>query len=98
MKRFRLSTLMLWCVVAALAIAFVAQHDRSSRRQAAWVKSYVYHTERELQAEHLIMLQRHEIDRLKMLLRFTEDGVDHRKLKSDTGDRETMSQKGIDCE
>jgi hypothetical protein len=34
MKRFRLSTLMLLIVIAALAVALVVQHDRASRREA----------------------------------------------------------------
>jgi hypothetical protein len=98
MRRLRLSTLMLWCIVAALALALIAQNELFSRRQAAWEKSYVYQMEREYQAEHRNMLQRQEINRLKLLLTFAEDGFDHRKIKLDKGDRETMAQKGIDRE
>jgi hypothetical protein len=35
MKRFRLSTLMLVIVIAALCVGLVVQHDRASRREAA---------------------------------------------------------------
>jgi hypothetical protein len=34
MKRFRLSTLMLLIVIAALSIALVVQHRRAARREA----------------------------------------------------------------
>jgi hypothetical protein len=34
MKRFRLSTLMLLIVIAALVVALLVQHDRASRREA----------------------------------------------------------------
>ncbi len=34
MKRFRLSTLMLLIVIAALCVALVVQHQRASRREA----------------------------------------------------------------
>ena len=33
MKRFRLSTLLLLVVIAALCLALVVQHDRASRRE-----------------------------------------------------------------
>jgi hypothetical protein len=35
MKRFRLSTLMLVIVIAALCIGLMVQHERASRREAA---------------------------------------------------------------
>ena len=34
MRRFRLSTLMLLIVIAALGVALVVQHDRAARREA----------------------------------------------------------------
>jgi hypothetical protein len=34
MKRFRLSTLMLLIVIAALGVGLIVQHDRASRREA----------------------------------------------------------------
>jgi type II secretory pathway component PulK len=34
MKRFRLSTLMLLIVIAALVVALLVQHDRATRREA----------------------------------------------------------------
>jgi hypothetical protein len=45
MRRFRLSTLMLLIVIAALSIALVVQHHRAARREAELIsKSKIINT------------------------------------------------------
>ena len=39
MKRFRLSTLMLLVVIAALCVALLVQHDRAARREAELLRA-----------------------------------------------------------
>jgi hypothetical protein len=64
MKRFRLSTLMLLIVIAALVVALLVQHDRASRREA------------ELQAQ----LHRAQLDADLLIERAAvKDGKDSRK-------------------
>jgi hypothetical protein len=39
MKRFRLSTLMLLVVIAALCVALLVQHDRAARREVELLRA-----------------------------------------------------------
>jgi hypothetical protein len=64
MKRFRLSTLMLLIVIAALVVALLVQHDRATRREA------------ELQAQ----LHRAQVDADLLIERaVVTDGTDSRE-------------------
>jgi hypothetical protein len=60
MKRFRLSTLMLLIVIAALSVALVVQHQRAARRETE-LRFRLYRAERE--ADLLIERAVNEVSR-----------------------------------